>query len=130
MRVPESQSLEETQFIGGRRKQRSWQVRVREDAIRVDQNWECIHWAGSFYGNFLVYLKLNRKIIHKSLYVSITQHWQLTHSYVCFIYFTLSPSSISWKQTPVSFYPYFSRYLSKTRTLLKHNFNITVISKN
>lgn len=34
----ESQSLEETQFIGRRRRQSSWQVGVREDAVREDRS--------------------------------------------------------------------------------------------
>lgn len=37
MSILESQSLEETQFIG-RRRQRSWQVGVREDAVREDRS--------------------------------------------------------------------------------------------
>lgn len=37
MSILESQSLEETQFIGRRRRQRSWQVGVREDAVREDR---------------------------------------------------------------------------------------------
>lgn len=37
MSILESQSLEETQFIG-RRRQRSWQVGVREDAVTEDRS--------------------------------------------------------------------------------------------
>lgn len=38
MSILESQSLEETQFIGRRRRQSSWQVGVREDAVREDRS--------------------------------------------------------------------------------------------
>lgn len=50
MSILESQSLEETQFIG-RRRQRSWQVGVREDAVREDR-------TGSVYTELGVFMEI------------------------------------------------------------------------